>query len=95
MAYIDPRTNKDGEIISYRIRVSKGYDAEGKRLKLRQFLQGGERVTHAGHTEEDQTEAENDVSDIDILLLLPEADQHRTGKNDEHRVFLNIHGNQE
>ena len=33
MAYIDPRTNKDGEIISYRIRVSKGYDAEGKRLK--------------------------------------------------------------
>ena len=33
MAYIEPRTNKKGEIISYRIRVSKGYDAEGKRLK--------------------------------------------------------------
>ena len=33
MAYIDPRTNKNGEIISYRIRVSRGYDAEGNRLK--------------------------------------------------------------
>ncbi|SDB53882.1 Site-specific recombinase XerD [Ruminococcaceae bacterium FB2012] len=33
MAYIDPRTNKKGEIISYRIRVSRGYDAEGNRLK--------------------------------------------------------------
>ena len=33
MAYIDPRTNKKGEIISYRIRVSRGYDNEGNRLK--------------------------------------------------------------
>ena len=33
MAYIVPRTNKKGEIISYRIRVSRGYDAEGNRLK--------------------------------------------------------------
>ena len=33
MAYIDPRTNKNGEIISYRIRVSRGNDAEGNRLK--------------------------------------------------------------
>ena len=33
MAYIEPRTNKKGEIISYRIRVSRGYDAEGNRLK--------------------------------------------------------------
>ncbi len=33
MAYIDPRTNKKGEIISYRIRVSRGYDEKGKRLK--------------------------------------------------------------
>ena len=33
MAYIDPRTNKNGEIISYRIRVSRGYDEKGNRLK--------------------------------------------------------------
>ena len=33
MAYIDPRTNKKGEIISYRIRVSRGYDEKGNRLK--------------------------------------------------------------
>ena len=33
MAYIEPRTNKKGEIISYRIRVSRGYDNEGNRLK--------------------------------------------------------------
>ena len=33
MAYIEPRTNKKGEIISYRIRVSRGYNAEGNRLK--------------------------------------------------------------
>ena len=33
MAYIDPRTNKNGEIISYRIRVSRGYDNDGNRLK--------------------------------------------------------------
>ena len=33
MAYIVPRTNKKGEIISYRIRVSRGYDNEGNRLK--------------------------------------------------------------
>ena len=33
MAYIDPRKNKKGEIISYRIRVSRGYDEKGKRLK--------------------------------------------------------------
>lgn len=33
MAYIDPRTNKKGEIISYRIRVSRGYDEHGNRLK--------------------------------------------------------------
>jgi len=33
MAYIEPRTNKKGEIISYRIRVSRGYDDEGNRLK--------------------------------------------------------------
>ena len=33
MAYIEPRTNKKGEVISYRIRVSRGYDSEGNRLK--------------------------------------------------------------
>ena len=33
MAYIEPRTNKKGEVISYRIRVSRGYDNEGNRLK--------------------------------------------------------------
>ena len=33
MTYIDPRKNKKGEIISYRIRVSRGYDEKGKRLK--------------------------------------------------------------
>ena len=32
MAYIEPRKNKKGEIISYRIRVNKGYDANGKKL---------------------------------------------------------------
>lgn len=32
MANITPRRNKNGEIISYRIRVSKGYDATGKKL---------------------------------------------------------------
>ena len=33
MAYIEPRKNKNGEIIAYRIRVNKGYDANGKKLK--------------------------------------------------------------
>lgn len=33
MAYIEPRKNKYGEIISYRIRVNKGYDSNGKKLK--------------------------------------------------------------
>ena len=33
MAYIEPRKNKKGEIIAYRIRVNKGYDANGKKLK--------------------------------------------------------------
>ncbi len=33
MANISERKNKKGEIISYRIRVSKGYDAQGKKLK--------------------------------------------------------------
>ena len=33
MAYIEPRQNKKGEIIAYRIRVNKGYDANGKKLK--------------------------------------------------------------
>ena len=33
MANITPRKNKDGEIISYRIRVARGYDSEGKQLK--------------------------------------------------------------
>ena len=32
MAYIEPRKNKNGEIIAYRIRVNKGYDANGKKL---------------------------------------------------------------
>ena len=32
MAYIEPRRNKQGEIIAYRIRVNKGYDANGKKL---------------------------------------------------------------
>lgn len=33
MANITPRTNKNGEIISYRIRVSRGYDSKGNKLK--------------------------------------------------------------
>ncbi len=33
MANIEKRTNSKGEIISYRIRVSRGYDENGKRLK--------------------------------------------------------------
>lgn len=33
MAYIEPRKNKDGDIIAYRIRVNKGYDKNGKKLK--------------------------------------------------------------
>ncbi|SDA32350.1 Phage integrase family protein [Ruminococcus sp. YE71] len=33
MAYIEPRKNKQGEIIAYRIRVNKGYDKSGKKLK--------------------------------------------------------------
>ncbi len=33
MASIRPRKNKDGDIISYEIRVHKGYDSNGKQLK--------------------------------------------------------------
>lgn len=33
MPNITKRTNKAGEVISYRIRVSRGYDAQGKKLK--------------------------------------------------------------
>lgn len=33
MANIQPRKNKDGEIISYSIRVHKGRDINGKQLK--------------------------------------------------------------
>ena len=33
MPNITPRKNKNGEIISYRIRVFKGYDGAGKQLK--------------------------------------------------------------
>lgn len=33
MANITPRKNKNGEIISYRIRVSRGYDSKGTKLK--------------------------------------------------------------
>jgi hypothetical protein len=33
MASILPRKNKNGEIISYRVRVPRGYDSKGKRLK--------------------------------------------------------------
>ncbi len=33
MANITPRRNKSGEIISYRIRVSRGYDSTGKQLR--------------------------------------------------------------
>ena len=33
MANIEKRTNSKGEIISYRIRVSRGYDADGNRLR--------------------------------------------------------------
>lgn len=33
MAAITPRKNKSGEIISYTIRVYRGYDSAGKRLK--------------------------------------------------------------
>ena len=32
MANITPLKNKNGEIISYRIRVARGYDSEGKQL---------------------------------------------------------------
>lgn len=33
MANITPRKNKNGEIISYRIRVARGYDSKGNKLK--------------------------------------------------------------
>ena len=33
MPTITPRKNKDGDIISYTIRVYHGYDGQGKRLK--------------------------------------------------------------
>ena len=33
MAAITPRKNKSGEIFSYTIRVYRGYDSSGKRLK--------------------------------------------------------------
>lgn len=33
MANITPRKNKHGEIISYRIRVARGYDSNGKKIK--------------------------------------------------------------
>lgn len=33
MANITPRKNKQGEIISYRIRVARGYDSNGKKIK--------------------------------------------------------------
>lgn len=33
MSNITPRKNKNGEIVSYRIRVFKGYDSNGKQLK--------------------------------------------------------------
>ena len=33
MAYIQPRKNKKGQIISYSVRVSKGYDLNGNQLK--------------------------------------------------------------
>lgn len=33
MANISSRKDKDGNIISYRIRVYHGYDSKGKRLK--------------------------------------------------------------
>ena len=33
MANITPRKNKNGEIVSYRIRVSRGYDTSGSKLK--------------------------------------------------------------
>ena len=37
MPSITPRKNKAGEVISYRIRVSRGYDSEGKKLKPREM----------------------------------------------------------
>ena len=33
MANISERKNKDGKVISYRIRVSRGYAPDGKKLK--------------------------------------------------------------
>lgn len=33
MPSITPRKNKASEVISYRIRVSRGYDSEGNKLK--------------------------------------------------------------
>lgn len=33
MPNITPRKNKAGEVISYRIRVARGYDSEGNKLK--------------------------------------------------------------
>ena len=33
MANITPRHDKAGNVISYRIRVSRGYDLEGNKLK--------------------------------------------------------------
>lgn len=33
MPKITQRKNKAGEVISYRIRVSRGYDSEGNKLK--------------------------------------------------------------
>ena len=37
MPSITPRKNKAGEVISYRIRVSRGYDSEGKKLNPREM----------------------------------------------------------
>lgn len=37
MPSITPRKNKAGEVISYRIRVSRGYDSEGNKLKPREM----------------------------------------------------------
>lgn len=33
MPNITKRKNKAGEVVSYRIRVSRGYDSEGSKLK--------------------------------------------------------------
>lgn len=53
MANITPRKNKAGEIISYRIRVFKGYDGAGKQLKPYEMTWKPEKTMTAKQTEKE------------------------------------------